>query len=189
MVPLHPLPTYIGCLITFMCLGWAGRSIIVHEWYLTILMCCGWAHGTFIMPLPLNVLIQMLEVSQNTTSLLGNNGCHCAVVKALTHHRMDPTPPPNIRKAFDYFHILWMGTWNLYHATTTTCVDPDVGSCMKSCITPGLQRIPSCSGWGSHTTQHGRFPKSPSNIWKVLEYLYAVDGYMDPLSWNYHHMY
>ena len=54
-----------------------------------------------------------------------------------------------------------MGTWNLYHASTTTitpCVDPDKGSWMKSCITPGLQRIPSCSGWGSYPRWKGSHP-------------------------------
>ena len=112
-------------------------------------MRCGWAHGSIIMPLPTHVSTQMLEVPWNSTSLLGDKGWHCAVVEALTQYGVDPTSPPNIWKVFDNFHMMLMGTWNLHHVTTTTCVRPDVGSPIKSCITPGLQRIPLCSGWGS----------------------------------------
>ena len=86
----HPLPTY------------------TRHW--TTFICCGWAHGSIIMPLPTHVSTQMLEVPWNSTSLLGDKGWHCAVVEALTQHGVVPTSPPNICKVFGNFHILWMGT-------------------------------------------------------------------------------
>jgi len=103
----HPLPTYERCLKTF--------------------ICCGWAHGSIIMPLPPYVLTQIWEVSWN----------HVVVVEALTQHGMVPTSPPNIYQALDNIHMLWIGTAiNLNAITNTnTCVNPDVGSPLKFHIT------------------------------------------------------
>ena len=86
----HPLPTY------------------TRHW--TTFICCGWAHGSIIMPLPTHVSthMQMLEVPWNSPSLLGDKWWHCEVVEALTQHGVDPTSPSNIWKVFDNFHILWL---------------------------------------------------------------------------------
>ena len=104
----HPLPTYAR--------------------YLTTFICCGWAHGTFIMWLPLHVFIQMWEVQWNPASLLGYKGYHCAVVEALTQDGRVLTSPSNIWKVFENLHMLWMGTWIYHNAVTTICVNPDLGS-------------------------------------------------------------
>ena len=101
----HPLPTYERCLKTF--------------------ICCGWAHGSIIMPLPPYVLTQIWEVSWN----------HVVVVEALTQHGMVPTSPPNIYQALDNIHMLWIGTAINHNAFTNTCVNPDVGSPLKFYIT------------------------------------------------------
>ena len=157
---------------------WFPHPLPAYTRHWTTFICCGWAHGSIIMPLPTHVSTQMLEVPWNSTSLLGDKGWHCAVVEALTQYGVDPTSPPNIWKVFDNFHILLMGTWNLHHVTTTTCVRPDVGSPIKSCITPGLQRIPLCSGWGSYPRwKESHIPSQHmKGVWKPS---YAVDGHMD----------
>jgi hypothetical protein len=89
---------------------WFPHPLPAYTRHWTTFICCGWAHGSIIMPLPTYVSTQMLEVPWNSPSLLGDKGWHCEVVEALTQHGMVPTSPPNIWKVFDNFHILWMGT-------------------------------------------------------------------------------
>jgi hypothetical protein len=52
-----------------------------------------------------------------------------------------PHPLPTYTRSWTMFKCCgWaQQSWNLHHVTTTTCVHPDVGSPIKSCITPGLQ--------------------------------------------------
>jgi hypothetical protein len=158
---------------------WFPHPLPAYTRHWTTFICCGWAHGSIIMPLPTHVSTQMLEVPWNSTSLLGDKGWHCAVVEALTQYGVDPTSPPNIWKVFDNFHMLLMGTWNLHHVTTTTCVRPDVGSgiilhhswATKDTIVQWLR-----------LTKDGRNPTSPPNIWKVFENLHML--WMG--TWIYH---
>jgi hypothetical protein len=63
-----------------------------------------------------------------------------------------------------------------YHHTCGTGFEK---SAEKSWITAGCQMIPSCSGWDSHPTWNN------SHI--HFEYVYAVDGDMEPPSCCYHH--
>ena len=86
--------------------------------------------------------------------------------------------------------MLWMGLWiwSPRHAVTTTLVGLDLESQLKSWITPRFQKIPSCSGWGSHPTWHDShiYSKHVKGDWWTL---YAVDGNMDmePPPCCYHH--
>jgi hypothetical protein len=75
---------------------WIPHPLPTYERYLTTFIFCGWAHGTFIMWLPLHVFAQMWEVQWNPASLLGYKGYHCAVVEALTQDGRNPTCPPSI---------------------------------------------------------------------------------------------
>ena len=86
-----------------------------------------------------------------------------------------PHPLPTYERYLTTF--IFCG-WNLHHVTTTTCVRPDVGSPIKSCITPGLQRIPLCSGWGSYPRwKESHMPSQHmKGVWKPS---YAVDGHMN----------
>ena len=76
-------------------------------------------------------------------------------------------------------HMLQMGIWSPHHAVTTTLVGSHLENQLKLWITAGCQMIPSCSGWGSHPTWNN------SHI--HFEYVYAVDGDMEPPSCCYHH--
>ncbi len=68
-----PLKFYITAVWQRMplCCGWGfyptrnGYHIPSNHMNLTTFICCEWAHGTFIMPIPLHVLTQMWEVNWN----------------------------------------------------------------------------------------------------------------------------
>ena len=53
-----------------------------------------------------------------------------------------------------------MGIWiyHYHHANITTCVHPNLGSQLKSCITAGIQRMSLCSDWGSLLLNMEWFP-------------------------------
>jgi hypothetical protein len=55
----------------------------------------------------------------------------------------------------------------------------------KSWITVGYQIIPSCSGWGSHSTWNDSYIHS--KIYKVIAKQFVVDGDMEPPPCCYHH--
>jgi len=55
--------------------------------------------------------------------------------------------PVHAYMVFDKLHMLQMGIWSHHQAITTTCVGPDLGSQLKSCIPAGLQMTQElCSG-------------------------------------------
>ncbi len=92
---------------------------------------------------------------------------------------MNDTSPstPKLWNMFDNFYMQWRNIW-IHHIaiTTTRCVNPDVQSPMKSCITPGLQRMQLCSGWGSYPTWKGSHIPSQhmKSVWIPS---YAVGGW------------
>jgi hypothetical protein len=165
----HPLPTNIRCLKTFICCGWVG-TYIHHHAATTI---------TWINP----DLGSQLESSSLLG--LGYTRFHCAVVKALTQHGMDPTSPPNIYQVLDNVQMLWMGTAILepsscdYHYMCS----PRCGKSNKI-----LHHSWATIYKGYHCavvealTQDGRNPTSPPNTWKVFENLHML--WMG--TWIYH---
>jgi hypothetical protein len=162
----HPLQTYSRCLATF--------------------ICCGWAHGCVIMPLPPHLLAKIWDVCWKTESHLGYKQYHCAVVEALDPHGMVPTSTSNICKVFGNIHMLWMGILMRHYAITTTLVGLDLGCMLENRVTAGLLTILLCSGWGSRPTWNGSHIhfKHMQGVW---QHSYAVDGQMDASSCRYHH--
>ncbi len=75
----------------------------------------------------------------------------------------------NMYKVFDNLHMLWMVIGSIIMPFSTTCVCPDLGIQLKSCVTDGLQTM-SCAVVEA-LTQHEMFPTSPSNIYKVFDNL------------------
>ena len=162
-------------------LTWNGSHIPSQHmegvWQPSTFICYGWAYRSIIMPLPLSlhVITQIWEVSWNPASLLGCKGCHsCAAVEALTHHGMIPTFTPSIWKVFDNRHMLWMGIW-IHHQSSCYYHHMYWPRCGKSAeilhrCWASKDAMPLCRGWGlylypSCNDSHIPF-KHMEGVWK-----------------------
>ena len=157
---------------------WFPHPLLTYTGSWTMFICCGWAQQSIIMPLPTHVSTQMLEVPWNSTSLLCDKGCHCAVVEAFTQHGMDTISPP----------IIWI--WQLsyavnghmgplscqYHYMCWPRCGKSTGIFITACL--GQHKMPLCYGWSSYSTWNGsQFPSH--YIPGIGQCSYAVDGHMN----------